>query len=177
MPSPWTSLRLRQPMVLAIVATFCASALVLYFQYDALTVLREQRRVILKQVSQQAATEVAQQLRAVLNGPVVDTINAFDPPQLRATGLDGLGAHFATALDRYPHVDRFIVWTAPTEAVTPGRVLFYSRDGPPSSASEQSGEAAHGFFGDPLLGRDILGLIAKYAPAKKINVVSDSVGP
>jgi signal transduction histidine kinase len=164
-------------MVLAIIATCCASTLVLYFQYDALTVLREQRRVILKQVSQQAATEVAQQLRAVLNGPVLDTINAFDPPQLRHTGLDGLGTHFDTGLVRYPQVDRFIVWMAPTESVAPGQVLFYGRDRPQSPGPARSTAKTNGFFADPPLGQDILDLIEKYAPAKKINVVSDSVGP
>ena len=103
-------------MVLAIAATSCASAMVLYFQYDALTALREQRRVILKQVSQQAATEVAQQLRAALNGPVIDTINALDPPKLRETGLDWLGNHFRTGLERYPQVDRFVVGMATTKS-------------------------------------------------------------
>ena len=173
----WTSLRLRQPMVLAIAATSCASALVLYFQYDALTALREQRRVILKQVSQQAATEVAQQLRAALNGPVIDTINALDPPQFRETGLDWLGNHFRTALKRYPQVDRFVVWRAPTEAIAPGQVLFYGRTRPSSSGLAHAEHATDGFFADPPLGSAILALIEKYAPAKKINVVSDNLGP
>lgn len=164
-------------MVLAIVATCCASTLVLYFQYDALTALREQRRVILQQVSQQAATEVARQLRAALNGPVIDTINAFDPPELLETGLDGLGAHFATGLERYPQVDRFMVWLSPTESGALGQVLFYGRDSPFSSDPAAPATNAHGFFTDPRLGKDILDLIEKYVPAKKINVVSESVGP
>src|SRR5688572_26378555 len=103
MPDSKRAVRLLQPMVLAIAATFCASGLVLYFQFGALTALHEQRRVILKQVSQQVATEVARQLRTEINGPVIDTINAIDPPQLREPGLKWLAAHFRPALERYPH--------------------------------------------------------------------------
>ena len=164
-------------MVLAIAATCCASALVLYFQYDALTAMREQRRVILKQVSQQAAAEVARQLRSAINGPVAETINAVDPPELRATGLDSLAAQFRTALDRYPHVERFVVWNARTEAVAPGQVLFRARERPPSAAPVLLDGSADEFFADPPLGQAIFALAQQYAPAKKINVVSEGVGP
>ena len=177
MPSSWKSLRLLQPMVLAIAATLCASALVLYFQYDALTTQQEQRRVILKQVSQQAAAEVARQLRTELNGPVIETINAVDPPQLREPGLDWLAALFRPALERFPHVDRFIVWNASIEAVAPGQVLFYGRGAPPSSVLVRTDETANGFFADPALGRAVHKLLRQYAPAKRINVVGDGIGP
>jgi signal transduction histidine kinase len=169
--------RLLQPMVLAIAATFCASGLVLYFQFGALTALHEQRRVILKQVSQQVATEVARQLRTEINGPVIDTINAIDPPQLREPGLKWLAAHFRPALERYPHIDRFIVWNARTEAIAPGEVLMYGRNRPASSASAHLDETTSGFFADPPVGRAVFALLQKYAPAKKINVVAEHVGP
>ncbi len=175
--SHWRSLRLLQPMVLAIAATFCASALVLYFQYGALTALHEQRRVILKQVSQQAATEVARQLRTELNGPVVETINAIDPPQLREPGLHWLAAHFRPALQRYPHVDRFIVWNTRTEAAAPAQVLFYGRNPPSAAVLAHSDETMSGFVADPPLGRAIFALLQQYTPAKKINVVARRVGP
>src|SRR6185436_12419210 len=155
------SLRLLQPMVLAIAATFCAAALVLYFQYDALTALRDQRRVILTQVSQQAAAEVARQLRAELNGPVFEAINGIDPPQLREPGLDWLAVQFRPALEHYPHVDRFVVWNARTESVAPGQVLFYGRNATPSAVLGHADDTTNGFSADPPLGRAILALLRK----------------
>ena len=50
--------RLRRPlpMLIALVATLCAAALVLYYQYRALAALQSQTQVIFRQLGEQTAT-------------------------------------------------------------------------------------------------------------------------
>ena len=76
------------PMVLAIAAMLCAAALVLFLQHRASTALEAQTRVIMRQISEQAAVDVAQDLRRTLNGPVFETLTAVNHPDLRAGRLD-----------------------------------------------------------------------------------------
>ena len=62
-----------RPLVLAIVATIGAAGLVLYFQYRAIAALKSQTQVIVQQICEQAAAEIANELRRALAGPVLDT--------------------------------------------------------------------------------------------------------
>ena len=48
-----------RPLVFAIMATIVAAGLVLYFQYRAIATLESQTQVIVRQLSEQAAAEVA----------------------------------------------------------------------------------------------------------------------
>ena len=56
------------PLVLAIVATIGAAGLVLYFQHRAIATLESQTQVIVRQISEQAADDVAGELRRALAG-------------------------------------------------------------------------------------------------------------
>jgi len=118
-----------RPLVFAIVATIGAAALVLYFQYRAIAALQSQTQVIVRQLSEQAATEIANELRRALAGPVLDTLTAVSQPDLRAGRFDLVAQEYKKGLEAYPHVDRFLAWSSGTEAETPGEVLFFGRDG------------------------------------------------
>src|SRR5918994_896699 len=103
------------PMVFAIAATICAAGLVLFLQYRTISTLQSQTRVILKQVSEQSAADIAVELRRTLDGPVFETLTAVNHPELRAGRLDLVAAQFREGLSAYPHVDRFFVWSADIE--------------------------------------------------------------
>ncbi len=151
------------PMVLAIAAMLCAAALVLFLQHRATTALEAQTRVIQRQISEQAAVDVAQDLRRTLNGPVFETLTAVNHPDLRAGRLDLVAEEFSAGLRSYSHVDRFFAWHAQTEAVAPGEVVFYGRGEPLSR--------------DPDLGRAIRSLAHQYAATQQIYVAGDHIGP
>jgi signal transduction histidine kinase len=152
-----------RPLALAIVATIGAAWLVLYFQYRAIATLESQTQVILRQVSEQAATEIAAELRRSLAGPVLDTLTAVSQPDLRAGRFDLVAQEYAEALDTYPHVDRFLAWSTGTDNATPGEVLFFGRDGR--------------FTRDAALGRAVFDLARRNAPAQHIFVAAEEVGP
>lgn len=151
------------PMVLAIVATIGAAGLVLYFQYRAITTLQSQTQVIVHQISEQTAVDIAGELRHALAGPVLDTLTAVSQPDLRAGRFDLVAQEYKKGLEAYPHVDRFLAWSTETEATTPGEALFYARDGR--------------FERDPALGRAVYELARQHAPSQHIYVAADGVGP
>ena len=107
-------------MVVAIAATICAAGLVLFLQHRAISTLQSQTRVILQQVSEQSAADIAAELRRTLDGPVFDTLTAVNHPELRAGRLDLVAAQFAAGLAAYPHVDRFFAWNAQIGGDHPG---------------------------------------------------------
>jgi signal transduction histidine kinase len=146
-------------MVCAIAATICAAGLVLFLQYRAISTLQSQTRVILKQVSEQSAADIAAELRRTLDGPVFDTLTAVNHPELRAGRLDLVAEQFAIGLREYPHVERFFTWHAKTERVHPGQVMFYGRNGAAAT--------------DPLLGPAIFELARRHAPAQQIYVAAE----
>ena len=152
------------PLVLAIVTTIGAAALVLYLQQRAMTALESQNAVIVRQLAEQTAADIALELRRTLDGPIFDTLAAVNHPELRAGRLDLVGQHFARGLEAYPHVDRFFAWSAahgPGASPEPD-VLFYGR----------SGEFAR----DPDLGLAVLGLARQHAGAQQIYVAAESIG-
>jgi two-component system phosphate regulon sensor histidine kinase PhoR len=150
-------------LVLAIVATIGAAGLVLYFQYRAIETLQSQTQIIVRQISEQAATDVANELRRALAGPVLETLTAVSQPDLLAGRLDLVAQQYKKGLEAYPHVDRFLAWSTGTEAETPGEVLFFGRDGR--------------FERDPVLGRDVFELARRHAPDQHIYIAAEGVGP
>lgn len=163
-------------MVLAIAATFCAAAVVLYFQHRALSTLDSQTRVILRQISEQTAADVAVEVHRAIDGPVFDTLTAVNHPELRAGRLDLVVKEFTEGLKAYPHVDGFFVWTAETEKIFPGEALFQDRTLRQPVPVVQSGTGV--VLGrDPALGRAILEIAQRHAPEQHIYVAAEGVGP
>lgn len=168
-------LRRPHPMVLAILATFCAAALVLYLQHRAITALESQTRVILKQISEQTATDVALEVRRTLDGPVFEALTAVNHPELRAGRLDLVARQYAEGLEAYPHVDRFLVWSKETQAVTPDEALFYSRSSPRGARTPHEGLTS--FAREPELGRVVIELAERHRASQQIYVAAEGVGP
>src|SRR5690606_3098686 len=168
------AVRRSRPLVLAIAATSCAAALVLFVQHRTLTTLHSQTRTVLRQVAQQTAGDIVFEARRALDGPVFDTLTAVNHPELKAGRVDMVTAEFETALVEYPHVERFFVWTADTERVAPGEVLFRSRErslpGDPRLASVRStpDRGAVALERDQVLGRAIVELAHRYMPEQRI---------
>jgi signal transduction histidine kinase len=152
-----------RPLALAILATIGAAVLVLYFQYRAIATLESQTQVIVKQISEQAAAEIAAELHRALAGPVLDTLTAVSQPDLRADRFDLVAQEYSKALAAYPHVDRFVAWSTGTDIKAPGEVMFFGRDGR--------------FVRDAALGRAIFDLARRHAPAQHIFIAAESVGP
>jgi signal transduction histidine kinase len=150
-------------MAIAITATICAAGLVLFLQHRALSSLQSQTQIILRQISEQTATDVAAELRRILDGPVFDTLTAVNHPELRVGRLDLVAQQYAQGLRAYPHVDRFLAWHATSGGHDPNGVAFVGRDG--------------GLQRDPALGRAILDLARTHAPAQQIYVAAEAVGP
>lgn len=152
------------PLVLAIVATIGAAVLVLYLQQRAMAALERQNAVIVHQLAEQTASDIAVELRRTLDGPVFDTLAAVNHPELRAGRLDLLSQHFARGLEAYPHLDRFFAWNVAKGRgadADPG-VLFYGRSGV--------------FSQDPELGRAVLDLAERYAGTQQIYVAAAVAG-
>jgi signal transduction histidine kinase len=151
-----------RPLVLAIIATIAAAALVLYLQYRAVTALESQTQVIVRQIGEQAAAEIAGELHRALAGPVLDTLTAVSQPDLRAGRFDLVADEYKKGLAAYPHVDRFVAWSTRTESNVPGEVLFFGRDGQ--------------FVRDPALGPVIYSLALHHAPAQHIYIAAEGIG-
>ncbi len=150
-------------MVIAATVTICAAGLVLFLQYRAISTLQSQTRVILRQISEQTAADVAVELHRVLDGPVFDTLTGVNHPELRAGRLDLVAQQYAAGLRTYPHVDRFFIWLAESEPKATTEVMFFGRDGK--------------FTHDPDLGRVVTDLARRYAPSQQLYVAAEGVGP
>ena len=170
-------------MVLAIAVTLCAAALVLYYQHRALTTLESQTAIILKQVAEQAASDIAVEARRTLDGPVYETLTAVNHPELREGRLDLVAREFQEGLRAYPHVDRFFVWSNDTEDAAPGEAVFVDRRAPGQAAAGLATvtvtptQPALQFVRDPDLGRAIIEIARHYAPEQHIYVAAQDVGP
>jgi nitrogen-specific signal transduction histidine kinase len=151
-------------MAIAITATICAAGLVLFLQHRAISTLHSQTRVILRQLSEQTAADIATELRRTLDGPVFDTLTAVNHPELRAGRLDLVARQFDHGLAAYPHVDRFIAWSTETEKSFAGEALFYARGGAQ-------------FERDAALGRAVLDLARQHSSAQQIYVAAAAIGP
>lgn len=154
-------------MVLAIAATLCAAGLVLYYQYQAITTLESQTRVIFRQISEQTAADVAQEVRRTLDGPVVDTLLAVTHPELRSGRLDLVAQQFERGLHDYPQVQRFLLWSKETERVAPGEALFLARHqaAPQTMVAVQEGVS---LARDPALGRRVLEVASRNIQSQQI---------
>lgn len=149
-------------MVWAIAATLGAAGLVLFLQHRAITALQSQNQIILRQISQQTAADIAVELRSALDGPVFETLTAVNHPDLRAGRIDLVARQYQKGLASYPHVDRFFAWI-PSAGWTPDEVMSFGRDGR--------------FRPDMALGPAILALARRHAPMQQIYIAADRMGP
>lgn len=165
-------LRKSDPLLFVVAALLAAAVLVVYLQDQALRSLREQRGVILQSVADRHAKAAAQAIQRTFEAPLFDTISAVNHPLLREGRLDLVAQHYADGLERFPQIDRFILWTDQTEAHMPGEVLFFDR------AHLRAGEspAVTDFYRDRWLGRTIHGLARQHGTSQRIYAaIEDTV--
>ena len=117
-----------RPMVLALAAMVCAAGLVLYYQHRALAALQSQTRVILRQLSEQTAADVATEVRRTLDGPVTDTLLAVTHSELREGRMDLLAEAYRQGLHNYPQVESYFVWSKETERLAPADLEVHPVD-------------------------------------------------
>ena len=152
-----------RPLVLAIVATIGAAGLVLYFQYRAIAALESQTRVIVRQISEQAAAEIANELRRDAGRSGTRHLDGGQPARSARGTIRPGGAGIQerarglSARRSVPGVERR------HRGETPGEVLFFGRDGR--------------FERDPALGRAVFALARRHAPAQHIYIAAEGVGP
>src|SRR5262245_4960563 len=154
--------RRSDPYLYAIAAIVCAAALVLYLQQRSIRELRHQTSVVLRQIAEQTAREVAADVRRTLEGPVFDTLTAVNHPQIRESRLDLLATEYKAGLAAYPHVERFFVWTEQTDAVVPSEVLFLGDGHRQAGAGDLPRTIPCTFDRDPALGRAVFALARRY---------------
>lgn len=118
----------RDPIIFMIGALLCAAALVIYLQQRALRALDRQTQLILHKMAEEKASSVVQSLRRTFEGPVFDTLSSIKHPDLVDHRVDIVLATFAEGLRRYPHVERFFIWTEADDPTRPGVVRFFDRE-------------------------------------------------
>ena len=168
-------LRRRRPMVFALAVLVCAAGLTLYYQHRALVALRLQTQVILRQLSEQTATDVAMEVRRTLDGPVTDTLLQVTHSDLRDGRMDLVAAPYRKGLHNYPQVQSFFVWSKETDRIAPAEAMFYGRE---SVVERDTFEVTDGarFYRDPELGRTIIDIAQRSQYAQHIYAAQD-VGP
>ena len=157
------------PLIFVILALLCAAVLVVYLQHRALADLDRQTAVILQKVAEQTVTAAALELRRTFDGPVFDTLAGVNHPLLAAGRLDLVAEQYRRGLAVYPQVERFFVWTAETQAVAPGEVLFF--DGTPDVPAARQARPARtldAFRRDPAMGALVLQRARQHVGSQRI---------
>jgi signal transduction histidine kinase len=162
-------------MAVAVVATICAIVFVFYYQYRSLEALQSQTRVIVRQISEQTAADIAMEVRRTLDGPVLDTLLAVTHPELREGRLDLVARQYQRGLHAYPQVESFYVWSKETEAIAPGEALFYTRASVEERDTLTVTDGAR-FERDPELGRIITDIARRSRHAQHIYAAQEIGG-
>jgi signal transduction histidine kinase len=167
-PAAW---KWPDPVPWAIVALMAAAALTLYLQHRDVQTQNRQTARILEQVSAQAASSVAIEIRRIFEAPVFDTLAAVNHPLLQSGRFDLVAREFADGLASYPQLDRFFIWHEMIDATFPGEALFYggrpaadeatSALRPdmwraPAARAAATSPGLDGFYRDPAFGRLVL---------------------
>jgi signal transduction histidine kinase len=162
-------------VLFAVLAMLAAAGLALYLQHRALTTLQAQHAVILEQVAARTATAIVADVRRTLEGPVFDTLTRVNHPQLREGRFDLVAREYENGLREYPQVERFFLWSAQTDQVLPGEMMFYGSAA--ASGATPAGTRWPGFYRDPALGRALVKLAERHADSQQIYVAGRGVGP
>jgi signal transduction histidine kinase len=160
-----------------VVVLLAAALLVVYLQHRSLTALDQQTEIIFEKVAEQTSRELAEQIRAHLDGPVFDTLTAVNHPELWDGPLNLIAGHYDVGLSRYPQVERFFVWNRVTEKAAPGEVVFHGHT-PANGASPVAvldlGRPTN-LWRDPEFGAHIYQVARQHAGAQQIYAAEQHV--
>jgi len=142
-----------EPVLFVVAALLAAAVLVVYLQHRAIASFRHEAEMVVRGVSESAASQLATTIARTLSGPV-EALSTVNQPELSAGRLDLVVDAFRHGFAEYPQVARFFLWHGLSDAIAPNEVIFFDRGadlGQPSAAGERS--ALTSFHRDPTVGR------------------------
>jgi signal transduction histidine kinase len=143
-----------EPVLFVVAALLAAAILVVYLQHRAITSLRHEAEMVVRGVSESAASQLAATIQRTLSGPV-EALGSVNQPELSAGRIDLVADAFHHGFTEYPQVARFFLWHRLSDAIAPNEVVFFDRDadarrsaatggGEPSDLTSFSRDAAIG---------------------------------
>src|SRR6185503_16058478 len=143
-----------EPVLVVVAALLAAAILVVYLQHRAITSLRHEAEMVVRGVSESAASQLAATIQRTLSGPV-EALGSVNQPELSAGRIDLVADAFHHGFTEYPQVARFFLWHRLSDAIAPNEVVFFDRDadarrsaatggGEPSDLTSFSRDAAIG---------------------------------
>src|SRR5262252_6533327 len=127
-------------------------AVLFYFQFRSISALSQSSAVVLRQLSQETADGLAQELQDSLRAPYTKVFLRVPQTQVEPLDLSAIGTAFDQGLSTQPFVSRFYVWSEETVEHR-GEVLAYDRE-------------THGFTTDVPEGGFIVRRVRELAPQK-----------
>lgn len=113
--------------ILVTVAILAASGLVLYLQHRAVAEIDRESAAVAETLGRQRIRSVAEGVRRSFDGAVLETLFNASTEQRSADRLGAIARRFDAGHASYPYVARFFLWDEQTDAIAPGRVLFFRR--------------------------------------------------
>ncbi|OFW01180.1 MAG: hypothetical protein A3I61_08040 [Acidobacteria bacterium RIFCSPLOWO2_02_FULL_68_18] len=180
------------PVLIVTLALLSATILVISLQRSAFAALEQQAAVIRENILEETARKIALEIRAAIDEPAYDTLQALARAELLRGGVPRVLRMYQEAIHKYPQIDRFFLWSEETERRVPGEVLFFGGDhagftsgedvdaSPPAEAtSTASGthDAWEAFWRDPELGARIFqGMRAAGASRRNYTALQYQLG-
>lgn len=160
------------PVIFMIVALLCAAGLVVYLQDRALRALDGQTTALVQKVAEQTLEQISHEIRGTFDGPVFDTIAAVNHPHLVDRRLDLVAREFARGLSRYPHVERFLVWSGRDTDARPEDVRFFGDRACTTAQIEAATDLDTFFTADPVLAPHVLAAAQRTGRSQKIYAMT-----
>src|SRR4249919_2019657 len=143
-----------EPVLFVVAALLAAAILVGYLQHRAIASLRHEAEMVVRGVSESAASQLATTIGHTLGGPV-EALSTVNQPELSAGRIDLVADAFRHGFTAYPQVARFFLWHRLSDAIAPNEVIFFDRGAdagpPPATGGEPS--ALTSFSRDSATGR------------------------
>jgi signal transduction histidine kinase len=131
-------------------------AVLFYFQFRSLRDLGESSAVVLRQLSQETADEIAKTIDDALKAPHINVLLRITQAQTEPLDLPFIQRAFEDSIRRDGFITRFYVWSEVADAHR-GEVLAYDR-------------RTHEFVPNPPEAAGLLGQIRGFAPRKRAIV-------
>lgn len=146
-------------------AVLGAAVLVVSLQRRTVAAVERQSLTVLQNIGRQRAERLANEIRHVFDGAVLETLFAASAETPSTQELDAV-ARQLEAGHRYPYVERFFFWNRRTNAVAPGEVLFFRRSGetgPYEIRVLLADGGSAGFYRSPERGRALADLARSFS--------------
>jgi len=144
-----------EPVLFVVAALLAAAILVVYLQHRAIASLRHEAEMVVRGVSESAASQLATTIVRTLSGPV-EALSTVNQPELSAGRIDLVAEAFRHGFAEYPQVAQFFLWHHLSDAIAPNEVIFFDRGAdarrPPATGGGKP-SALTSFYRDAAIGR------------------------